>query len=124
MPANNVAYSVLPTFTPGSSAQVDRAIAERVVLQERESYDHAQSGVYGPDVAKAAVRRGLAGIVFSWYEERKGVRVHDMITDEHHHFAKFTDFQNWNRIRRNDTATYLTVLHPRKDFMRPMGATP
>lgn len=111
MPIGNIAYSVLPTFTPGSSAQVDKLIAERVVLQERESYDHALSGIYGDDVKRAAERRGLAGIVFNWYEDGKRVRVLDMITDERHTFEKFTDFQNWNRIRRNDTAAYINVLH-------------
>lgn len=115
MPIGNTAYSVLPTFTPGSSAQVDKLIAERVVLQERESYDHALSGIYGEDVKRAAERRGLAGIVFAWYEDGKKVRVHDMIMDEHSVFPNFPAFQNWNRIRRTETATYISVLHRRAD---------
>jgi hypothetical protein len=80
-------WNVAPRYTPGSPAQVDEEIADRVWAQERESYEAALTGIYGTERYDLARRVGLAWVVYLVYEngthlyrEDRATRVVEEIT--------------------------------------------
>ncbi len=73
-------YNVEPRYTPGSSACVERATAERVAKEEQVSIGHALRGAWGPAEKTRAEAQGLGLIVFSMKEVARGWEVEDLIT--------------------------------------------
>ncbi len=103
-------YTVIPTFSCGSPAQVSEAIALAVAKDEEKGYERARSGIYGEAVRLAAPVRSLYGIVYSWTETgRHGCVVRDLITGEVHTFKKFTEFQAWGTAQREATRRYINI---------------
>lgn len=79
-------YDVRPRYTPGSPGLVDEATAQRVAKEERESYEHALSGIMGEIDKARAEKLGLRGIV-QWKQEKgagkkQGWEVVDLVTGE------------------------------------------
>src|SRR3990172_8687499 len=80
-------YNVRPRYTCGSPAIVDAQTAARVARQEKEGFETALSGIYGPEEQARAGRDGLRGIAEAVLKEhrqnrRDGFIVRDLITGE------------------------------------------
>lgn len=107
MPRRNPTwFSVNPTYSAGSGAQVDEATARRVAREEDQARERALTGIYGERAQAAAGLRQLCGIVYAWTEKGKGARVEDLITGEVKEFRRFEDFQTWGKDMRTASATY------------------
>ena len=79
-------FDVRPRYTPGSPGLVDEATAQRVAKEERESYEHALTGIVGDAEKARAEKLGLRGIV-QWKQEKgsgkkQGWDVVDLVTGE------------------------------------------
>lgn len=79
-------FDVRPRYTPGSPGLVDEATAKRVAAEERESYEHALTGIMGETEKTRAEKLGLRGIV-QWKQEKgsgkkQGWDVLDLVTGE------------------------------------------
>jgi hypothetical protein len=72
-----VSYNVIPRYSPGSPALVDRATALRVASNELDAYQRTVEGAYGEDDRKRALIEGISGIV----EERAVYPHHYIATD-------------------------------------------
>lgn len=107
-------FSVIPTFTAGSPAQVDRETALRVAKQEAEGFERAKSGIYGEATAAAATLRETHGIAYAWVQIGRGANVVDLISGEERTFKKFEDFQAWGRGVRLATRTFHNVMYQRR----------
>ena len=75
-------YSVSPRYTPGSPAQVDRNLAERVAREEAESFPHDRDGSCGLEHQQRATRLGLDGIAWAWYEAGRSIHWRDLVTGD------------------------------------------
>lgn len=102
-------FSVIPTYSAGSPAQVDQLTAERVAVEEQRARTRALDGMYGEKATEAARRRGLAGIAYAWTEKGKGAVVTDLVTQEVRTFRKFDEFQQWGRENRIASQAYRTA---------------
>lgn len=110
MPRRNPTwFSVNPTFSAGSGAQVPEETAVRVAKEEAQAFLRACSGIYGQPAAAQANLRGTAGIVYSWTEKGQGAVVTDLLTEEVRTFKKFADFQAWGKSMRDASAHYRRV---------------
>jgi hypothetical protein len=77
----NFYFYLQPRYGAGSPGAVwDEALAKRVARDERESFDHALEGAYGPRDQQKAMDLGLVGIVEARYEHKKGWMARDLIT--------------------------------------------
>ena len=78
----SVYWNVAPRYTAGSPAMVSETIARRVAKQEQDAIIAAREGAFGEKAQEMAERLGLAGIVWSSLETRKGVIITDLLTGE------------------------------------------
>lgn len=95
--------NVVPRYTPGSPALVDRETALRVVEQERAAYARVLTGAYGEEDKRRAERLGLEGIVYGYNTRERGnprVRLHDYLTGEDRTWARWDDFGAWSKANR------------------------
>jgi hypothetical protein len=74
--------NVVPRFTAGSPAMVDRQTAVAVARDERQGYERARTGVYGHAEQEKVETLGVRGIVEDVRELAGCWEVHDALTDE------------------------------------------
>jgi hypothetical protein len=77
-----MSFHVRPRYSCGSPALVDRAIALRVVNDERRAIEADLKGYHGVPAQELAQRLGLANIVYHLREHRGGWTVTDLLTGE------------------------------------------
>jgi hypothetical protein len=75
-------FSVYPRYAPGSPADVNQALAERVLAEEAEFYEVALSGRWGEEHQIRANRLGLGGIVEQLTERRGKLEIRDLLTGD------------------------------------------
>lgn len=123
MPRRNPTYySVNPTFTAGSPAQVDPATARRVAEEEKQGHERSCSGIYGEATAAGARLRETAGIAYAWTEKGKGAVVEDLITGESRTFRKFEEFQKWGADMRMCTKVFQGIIERPADEQEAINA--
>ncbi len=99
--------NVVPRYTPGSPALVDRETALRVAKEERAAFERVLTGAYGEADKRRAEILGLEGIVYGYTTTRERgnprVFVRDYITAEDRTWARWEDFGDWSKRNRERT---------------------
>ncbi len=109
---------VRPRYSPGSPAMVHDHIALQVARDERESYEHALTGMWGEAEKKRAEILGLRGTAYVMAEKGSGKNfrwlIQDLVTSEllrRHHdqqietmgFKRFAELPEHTRREINKT---------------------
>jgi hypothetical protein len=84
---NNIRCFVRPRYSCGSPSEVPDPIALQVAQEEKDDYQSAMEGIYGPEQKRRAEILGLRGIAYVMAEKGSGRNfrwlVYDLITEEH-----------------------------------------
>ncbi len=75
-------FNVRPRYSGGSPAQIDEALARRLVIEERTDFDRSLAGYYGVEQETVARQLGLRGIVERRIERAGAWEVDDLLTGE------------------------------------------
>lgn len=106
-----IRYEVMPRYSGGSPAMVDKATAERIADQERKAYVAYSNGWYGVEGKAKADKEGLDGIVVT---SRDGRSYTDHLTGTDYGNMPYSAIRRPNQLTVSRYRSTVYVWHRRR----------